>query len=256
VLPGPGGKDLLVTTDMMIEDVHFRRADPPGVVGYRALGRGLSDIAAMGGSPRWCLLSLALAPWTSTAWIKRFFDGLLALAKRHRTLLVGGDISHSRQATADIVVMGEAPRGKALLRSRARPGDGIYVSGVLGGAPIKFEPRIELGRFLRARATACMDLSDGLSLDLHRLCAESGVSAVIDRPLPVAHGATMEQALHAGEDYELLFTARRELPRFHRGLPITRVGTIVRGPAGRIELFGRPHLPRGYDHLKRSPKRP
>jgi thiamine-monophosphate kinase len=252
VLPGGRGNDLLVTTDMLIEDVHFRRPDPPALLGHRALARGLSDIAAMGGTPRWCLLSLALAPWCTTAWTRRFFEGLLALARQHRTKLVGGDTSHANQLTADIIVMGQTPHGEALLRSGARPGDGIYVSGVLGGAPKKFEPRLALGRFLRPRATACMDLSDGLSLDLHRLCLESRTAAVIDRPLPVAPGATLEQAMHHGEDYELLFTARTAPPRSHKGVPITRAGTIVRGPAGRIELFGQRHVPRGYDHLNRS----
>ena len=255
VLPGGRGRDLLVTTDMLIEDVHFRRADPPALVGHKALARGLSDIAAMGVTPRWCLLSLAVPAWAPPAWTKRFMTGLLDLAKLHRTALVGGDTSHASAAAADIVVIGEVPHGEELRRSGARPGDGIYVSGALGGAgvrnyaPVKIEPRLALGRFLRGRATACMDLTDGLSLDLHRLCLESGVAAAIDRPLPSAPGATLEQAMHAGEDYELLFTAHREPPRSHRGLPITRVGSIARGPAGRLELFGRRHSPRGYDHL-------
>ena len=256
VLPGGRGNDLLVTTDMLIEDVHFRRTDAAALVGHQALARGLSDIAAMGGQPRWCLLSLALPEWATPAWIKRFFAGLLALAKTHRTTLVGGDTSHARQATADIVVIGEAPHGEELRREGARPGDGIYVSGRLGAAgvrqyaAVKIEPRLGLGRFLRSRATACMDITDGLSLDLHRLCLESRAAAVIDRPLPVAAGATLEQALHAGEDYELLFTARSEPPRSHRGVPLTRIGSIVKGPAGRIELFGDRHTPRGYDHLR------
>ena len=256
VLPGGRGNDLLITTDMLIEDVHFRRADPPALVGHRALARGLSDIAAMGGVPRWCLLSLAVPEWAKPAWIKRFFTGLLALAKQHRTLLVGGDTSHARQAAADIVVVGEVPHGEELRRGGARPGDGIYVSGALGGAgarayaPVKIEPRLPLGRFLRGRATACMDITDGLSLDLRRLCTESRAAALIDRPLPVAHGATLEQALYAGDDYELLFTAPEDPPRSHRGVPITRIGSIVRGPAGRIELFGQRHAPKGYDHLR------
>ena len=255
VLPGRRGNDMLVTTDMLIEDVHFRRTDPPALVGHRALARGLSDIAAMGGVPRWCLLSLAVPEWASTAWTKRFFTGLVDLARIHKTHLVGGDTSHAKQAAADIVVIGEAPQGEALRRNGANVGDGIYVSGALGGAgarnyaPVKVEPRLMLGRFLRKRATACMDVTDGLSLDLHRLCVESGVAAVIDHPLPVAHGATLEQALYAGDDYELLFTTREELPRSYRGLPLTRVGSIVKGSAGRIGLFGLRHTPKGYDHL-------
>ena len=117
VLPGGRGNDLLITTDMLIEDVHFRRADPPALVGHRALARGLSDIAAMGGVPRWCLLSLAVPAWAKPAWIKRFFTGLLALAKQHRTLLVGGDTSHARQAAADIVVVA----GPGVLDARRLP---------------------------------------------------------------------------------------------------------------------------------------
>lgn len=260
ILPGGRGQELLVTTDMLIEDVHFRRGHKPELIGHKALGRGLSDIAAMGGTPRWCLLSLALPPWASTAWTRRFYNGLLALAKRHRTKLVGGDLAHSDRLMADIVVIGEAPRSAILRRDGARPGDGIYVTGVLGAAgvrnyaPTLFEPRIATGRFLHGRASACMDLTDGLALDLHRLCLESKAAAVIDRPLPVAHGATLTQALEAGEDYELLFTAPAEPPRSHRGLPITRIGTIVRGRAGTLELFGRRLAPKGYDHFRKQTK--
>lgn len=256
ILPGGRGLELLVTTDLLIEDVHFRRAHRPELVGHKALGRGLSDIAAMGGTPRWCLLSLALPPWATAAWTKRFYNGLLALAARHRTKLAGGDLAHSNRLTADIVVIGEAPREAILRRSGARRGDGIYVTGVLGGAgvrnyaPTPFEPRLATGRFLRGRASACMDLTDGLALDLHRLCLESKLAAVIDRPLPVANGATLTQVLEAGEDYELLFTAPAEPPRSHRGLPITRIGTMVRGKPGNLELFGRRLTPRGYDHLQ------
>lgn len=257
--PGGRGRELLVTTDLLIEGVHFRRTHQPELVGHKALGRGLSDIAAMGATPRWCLLSLALPPWATTAWTKRFYSGLLALAKRHRTKLVGGDLAHSNRLTADIVVIGEAPRTAILRRDGARPGDGIYVTGVLGAAgvanyaPTLFEPRLVTGRFLAGlRATACMDLTDGLALDLHRLCLESKAGAVIDRPLPVAHGATLTQALEAGEDYELLFTASAEPPRSHRGLPITRIGTIVSGRPGTLELFGRRLAPKGYDHFKKK----
>jgi len=255
ILPGGRGNDLVITTDMMLEAVHFGRADPPALVGNRTLARGLSDIAAMGARPRWCLLSLAVPEWATEAWTKSFYEGLLLLAKQHRTHLVGGDLSHARAAAADIVVIGEAPRGAALLRSGARPGDGIYVSGALGAAGARkyaaaqVEPRLALGRWLRGTASACMDITDGLSLDLHRLCLASRVSAAIDRPLPVAPGATFEHALSAGDDYELLFTAPGRIAARHRGLALTRIGTITRGAPGRIELFGKPHSPRGYDHL-------
>jgi thiamine-monophosphate kinase len=243
-----GREDLLVTTDFLIENVHFLRNLPPETVGHRALARGLSDIAAMGGVPRWCLVSLALADWADTGWVRRFYRGLKKLARRFRCDLVGGDLSHASAVAIDIVVIGETPRGAALRRSTAHPGDAIYVSGGLGGQPSLPEPRVNLGRFLRSRATACMDLSDGLSIDLHRLCVESRVAAVIDHPLPVAPGATLEDALHRGEDYELLFTARRSFTS-HRGLPLTRIGSIVKGPPGRVSLFGLPLEPLGYDHF-------
>jgi thiamine-monophosphate kinase len=233
----------LVTTDMFIEDIHFLRSLPPETCGYRALARGLSDIAAMGGDPRWCLLSLALADWCGERWVRGFYRGLLKLAEKFAVKLVGGDLSHSNRVTADIVVIGFAPKGKALRRDGARVGDGIYVSGALGGRPVLPEPRIAFGKKLRGRASACMDLSDGLSLDLKRLCEASGVAAVIDLPLPVAPGATIEQALHAGEDYELLYTA----PRKAGG---TRIGTIVRGKPGRVEFFGRKLAAKGYDHFR------
>jgi len=258
--PRGSSEDLLFTTDLFIEDVHFRRSTHrPEDAGWKALARGLSDIAAMGGEPRFCLLSLALAPWTDTRWLDRFYTGLL----RHGVALAGGDLGHAEQLACDIVVCGSVPRGKALRRDGARPGDGIYVSGRLGGSAfglvngrgaawkrhVRPEPRLALGRYLRDRATAAMDLSDGLSLDLHRLCAASGVAAEIVAP-PVFRGATLEQALHGGEDYELLFTARGPVRAKFEGLQLTRIGTIRKGRAGEVRLDGAPLPALGYDHLR------
>ena len=243
-----GREDLLITTDFLIENVHFLRKHAPSDVGHKALARGLSDIAAMGAAPRWFLVSLSLSEWATPQWVRRFYQGMGKLARRFDCELVGGDLSHSKQLTVDIVALGAAPRGTALRRSTAKPGDGIYVSGALGGQPFLPEPRVPLGRFLRTRATACMDLSDGLSIDLHRLCLESGVAACIDRPLPVVHGATLDDALHRGEDYELLFTSRRRLTTYKK-LPLTRVGTIEAGRPGRVTFFGLPLKPQGYDHF-------
>jgi thiamine-monophosphate kinase len=256
--------DLLFTTDLFVEDVHFRRATHrPEDAGWKCLARGLSDIAAMGGTPRFCLLSLALAPWTDQRWIDRFYSGLLRLADREGAPLIGGDLGRSDKLTADIIVCGAVPRGKALRRDRARPGDSIYVSGRLGGSALGLttgkglawkrhlrpEPRLALGRFLRDRATAAMDLSDGLSLDLRRLCAASGVSAEIAPP-PRFPGATLEHALHGGEDYELLFTARGPIPPAFEGIPLSRIGTIRKGTPGAVSLDGHPLPALGYDHLK------
>lgn len=255
----PGGReDLLFTTDLLIENVHFRReTHRAGEIGWKALARGLSDIAAMGGEPKFCLISLALAPWSDAAWVSRFYRGLLELAAREKAPLMGGDLGHADKLMCDIVVVGAVPRGKALRRDGARAGDAIYVSGRLGkGAAwkrhVKPEPRLALGRFLRdpLRATAAMDLSDGLSLDLRRLCLASKLSAEITAP-PLYRGRTKEQALHGGEDYELLFTARpmTRVPPEFRGLPLTRIGTMRKGPPGTVYLDGAPLAPRGYDHF-------
>lgn len=242
------GEDLLFTTDQMIEDVHFTRAKglSAASIGERALARSLSDIAAMGGEPRFCLVALAV-PAQHETWIDEFFRGLLRLAKRTKTVLAGGDLAHAEKIYCDVMVCGSAPRGKALRRDGARPGDLLFVSGRLGKSwtrPIR--PRLALGQTLRGRATSCIDLSDGLSLDLHRLCAASGVAAEIDR-VPVAAGATLDRALHGGEDYELLFTlpANRRAPR-----GTTRIGRIVRGAAGAVKLEGCLLEPRGYDHFR------
>src|SRR6478736_3202462 len=129
------GYELLVTTDLCLENVHFRRAwHPPTAVGHRCLTRGLSDIAAMGGEPLACFLSLGLPADLPHAWIKGFLRGLLALARRYKVQLAGGDISSAPQITADIIVTGQVPSGTAILRSGASPGDRIYVTGALGGS--------------------------------------------------------------------------------------------------------------------------
>jgi thiamine-monophosphate kinase len=255
--PRGAREDLLFTTDMMLEGVHFRRnTHPADAVGWKALARGLSDIAAMGGEPRFCLVSLALAPWTNERWVDDFYGGLLRLARRTKTTLAGGDLGHAGRLACDIVVCGAVPRGKALRRNGARPGDTIYVSGRLGGASLGLatragaawkkhaypQPRLEFGRSLRGRATAAIDISDGLALDLHRLCLASGVAAELDK-IPAYPGATREQALAGGDDYEVLFTARVAAP----GIAI---GRIVKGKAGALSLDGEPLAPTGYDHFR------
>ena len=135
--PRGASEDLVFTTDMLIEDVHFRRGTHRAAdVGWKALARGLSDIAAMGAEPRFCLLSLALTPWADARWVDRFYDGLLLLAAREQTALLGGDLAQSDRMMCDIVVCGAVARGKALRRDGAREGDAIYVSGKLGGSII------------------------------------------------------------------------------------------------------------------------
>jgi len=266
--PRNSREDLLFTTDLLIEDTHFRRAThSAGDIGWKALARGLSDIAAMGGEPRFCLVSLALAPWCDAAWVDGFFRGLLRLAGRTGTPLAGGDLSHGASLACDVVVAGAVPRSRALRRDGARTGDAIYVSGALGGSALGMaagrgkawrrhlrpQPRLALGRFLRetVHATAAMDLSDGLSLDLARLCRASGLGAEIAAP-PVWRGATLAQALHGGEDYELLFTAppRAPVPIAFEGIPLTRIGVMCRQSPGKVTMEGKPLAPGGYDHFR------
>ena len=261
-------QDLLFTTDMLVEGTHFQRVThTSGQIGWKALARGLSDIAAMGGEPRFCLVSLALAPWCDAVWVKGFFRGLLLLAGRTGTVLAGGDLSHGKQVACDVTACGAVPRGRALRRDGARAGDAIYVSGSLGGSALGLatgwgqawrrhlrpEPRLALARFLRetVRATSAMDLSDGLSLDLARLCKASGLGAEIGQP-PVWKGATLLQALHGGEDYELLFTAppRQRVPAAFEDVPLTRIGVMRRQNPGEVTIAGKPLAALGYDHFR------
>jgi thiamine-monophosphate kinase len=280
------GSELLVTTDLCIENVHFRRAwHPAAAVGHRCITRGLSDIAAMGGQPLACFLSLGLPEDLPQSWVNGFLRGLLAQARRFRLPLAGGDISSARQITADIVVTGQVPAGTAVLRSGARPGDRIYVTGSLGGSAATLKqlfagkkikptrsnthfyptPRIAAGAWLRARAlaTAMIDLSDGLSVDLAHICEESRVAAIVEAiKIPISRGADLELALHGGEDYELLFTVprRAKVPARIAGITVTEIGEIRnRGDySSAIQILGhngrvRPLPQRGWEHFaKRS----
>jgi len=246
VIPSPTGQDLLLKADLSIEGVHFTREKSAEEIGARAVARSLSDIAAMGGTPLYCLISLALAPWTNAQWIDGFYRGVYKLLRKGKTSLAGGDISHADQLICDVVLCGSVAKGKALLRSGARVGDALYVSGPLGGWRNKrgIVPRLEFGRKLLGLATACMDISDGLALDLHRMCKSSGVAAELDN-LPLLKGATLDQALHDGEDYELLYTVP---PRTKA--PGIRIGSITKGKPGSVRFQGRVVRPIGYDHTR------
>ncbi len=244
--PRGAREDILLTTDLMIEGVHFRKGASPAFLGHKSLARGLSDIAAMGGEPKLCLVSLAI-PKTWQRNVDEFYRGLLWLARQSNTQLAGGDTSRADRIAIDIIVCGAVKRGMALRRDGAAPGESIYVSGALGrsaarGYRLRPVPRLELGRSLRGRASACMDLSDALSIDLYRMCEASGVSARLT-DVPVASGATLEQALHGGEDYELLYTGPAGLP----GIVIGRVTSL--DPAALITFRDCPLLPRGHDHF-------
>ena len=271
ILRPPAGCDVLVTTDLSLEGRHFRREwHTAESVGHRCLARGLSDLAAMGATPMAAFLSLAMPGRLPRGWVDRFFTGLLALAERHHVKLAGGDTaeSPSEMILADIVLVGSAPAGRALRRHGAKVGDRLYCTGALGGAATELEalragrgrrarngstdehpqtfpePRIAVGQALlrRGLATACLDVSDGLSSDLAHLCRESGVAAELDAAsLPIhalaarlAGEAALQAALHGGEDYELLFTARAgvRVPRRIAGVAVTPIGRVVRRKRG------------------------
>ncbi len=280
VLSLPRGHEALVTTDFSLEGVHFRREwHPPDSVGHRCLARGLSDIAAMGGIPRWAFLSLALPPDLPQSWVDKFITGLLKLAARFSVSLAGGDTAQSPGGIlADIVVLGSVPAGKAVLRSGARPGDFIYVTGTLGSAvaalnqlrdgknlrprshPEHFYPgpRVAVGQVLREKklASAMIDISDGLSTDLGHICEESGTGAVVyAEALPAAIGKDgLTLALHGGDEYELLFTApsRREIPKQIAGVPVTRIGEVLRGKQMTLATADgktQPLEPAGWEHF-------
>lgn len=271
--PRGSADDLLFTTDLLVEGTHFlRETHKPAEVARKALTRSLSDIAAMGGEPRFCLTSVCLPKWASRkqgkqSWSDKFFTALAEAAANAGAVLAGGDLSHGEIFACDVTLCGAVPRGTALRRDGARPGNEIYVSGVLGGSALGLklgkgkawkrhlnpEARLSLGRYLRKelRATAAMDVSDGLSLDLRRLCLASGVSAAITDP-PCFPGASAEEALHGGEEYELLFTVRQgtRVPTRFEGIPLTRIGAISKGTAGEILYHGEALPALGYDHFQ------
>jgi thiamine-monophosphate kinase len=282
VLRVPAGHDTVVTTDFTLERRHFRRDwHSPESAGHRCLARGLSDVAAMGAKPIAAFLSLALPAEYEVPWLDRFLHGLTALAERHGVVLAGGDTAQAPgpEVLADIVCVGSVRRGRALLRSGARVGDRIYVTGTLGGAaaelaalaagalcatedrgggqPQSFpQPRVAAGRALAGRrlATSCMDLSDGISSDLAQLCRASGCDAELNlQALPLGVGATLAQALGGGEDYELLFTAAAgtRIPRRIGGVGVTAVGTMVarRGDDVAVWADGQRLEASGWEHL-------
>lgn len=281
VLRLPVGNDILVTTDFSLEEVHFkRRWHPPESVGHRCLARGLSDIAAMGGAPLLAFLSLALPNNLPQKWIDGFMRGFLALARRFSVSLAGGDTTQSPGGVlADIVVLGSVPRGTAVLRSGARPGDSLYVTGELGSSARVLSrlaagmlkkpnarqhmahffppPRVEIGKLLRENrlASAMIDISDGLSTDLGHICEESRVGArIFAEKIPAAGGiGNLNFALHGGEDYELLFAARGEIPARLAGVRMTHIGNVTRGRGVvLVEGGSERELPAGgWEHLAR-----
>lgn len=270
--PRPG-MQLAVSSDMLVEGRHFLSTVDPQRLGHKALAVNLSDLAACGAQPLAFTLSLAL-PQPDEAWLAGFARGMFALADAHACELVGGDTTRG-PLNICITVFGEVAQGRALLRSGARPGDDLYVSGTLGDARVALEvfrgtlglpceafeaararmetpmPRVALGQALRGIASAAIDISDGLAGDLRHLLGCSGVGATIeaDAAVPLlACGEHVDEALRlefvvsGGDDYELLFTAplamREEVRRaaYEADTRVTRIGRIEGEPGLRVVL--------------------
>jgi thiamine-monophosphate kinase len=270
------GAVLAVATDMLLEGRHFAKGAEPRALGHKALAVNLSDMAAMGATPRWATLALAL-PHANEDWIAAFADGFYALAERFDVDLIGGDTTRG-PLTICVAILGEVPAGLALMRSGARPDDDIWVSGELGGAAYALhdagnaaaasrlhqpEPRVELGEKLRGIAHAAIDVSDGFAQDLGHILERSGVGAVVHYALlpkfPCGDAQLQRRCVLAGgDDYELLFTApqsaRRELEVLSAALrlALTRVGSIRSGEAKLqlLDALGKSMAAgRGFDHF-------
>ncbi|HEV2290196.1 MAG TPA: thiamine-phosphate kinase [Candidatus Acidoferrales bacterium] len=265
----PSGKtDWVLSCDSSLEGIHFLDSvHPPESIGYKSLARAVSDLAAMGARPRYFLLALALPSQKTHDWLARFARGMARAARESRIRLVGGDISKTQRVAISITVLGEIAHGKAVTRAGARPGDLLYVSGRLGAAQLGLEivlrglsrrpslkkhlrphfyPRIplDLAESLARDSipSAMMDISDGLSTDLARLCAASGVGARLWAPqIPTVRVpqllkrtslTPLELALHGGDDYGLLFTVPpKSLSRLRRLAAmqqITKIGEVTR----------------------------
>lgn len=266
VLKGPGAQRWLLASDMLVEGVHFRRSQVPARwVGWKALACNISDIAAMGGRPHSAVVSLGLPARTPLAWIDELYAGLARCARRFGMAIVGGDTNRAPVAVIDVAILGTAKASQVVLRSGARPGDQVFVTGRLGGSlesgrHARFMPRVAQSQWLvrHLKPTAMMDLSDGLASDLWQLARASRVGFQIDaRAIPASRGCTMRQALMDGEDFELVWTLpanlARRAPANIGGVPVTRIGQVVSRGAG-VNMIGTNGcitqiIPKGFKHF-------
>lgn len=250
----------LFKTDCVIEGVHFTRDADAKRVGWKALCRAISDIAAMAGEPAEALVTIALPRDLRLQWLDAFYSGLRKASRRFHVAIVGGETARSPGPIfINVALTGTVERRLCTSRSGGKPGDAIFVTGLLGGSiagrHLDFVPRIEEARWLATHfhPHAMMDLSDGLGADLPRLAAESGCGFRLAPGLiPRSRGVSIEQAISDGEDYELLFVVaptavarlepawRRKFPR----LPLTRVGELIHPSSTR-----KPTPVRGFDHF-------
>lgn len=237
----PDGCELAITTDTLVNGVHFHHDAPVYDIGYKALAVNLSDLAAMGAYPKWILLALTL-PTRDTAWLEKFSAGLFDLAQKYSVQLIGGDLTRG-PLTISIQAIGIVPKGLALKRSGAKPGDLIYVTGTLGDAALsKYTllptPQVQVGIALRGLASAAIDVSDGIAADIQHIMEMSHVGAKINVDLlPLsAELSSLEKnealnfALNGGDDYQLCFTVPADKVNQLNISNITQIGIITAEP--------------------------
>jgi thiamine-monophosphate kinase len=278
----PGTGETVLTTDALVEGTHFLLSTTSARdLGYKAVVTSVSDVAAMAASPRFALCALALSGAIDAAWTMELFGGMREACDEYAVSMVGGNLARASQIVVTVTVTGEVAPGRALTRSGARVGDVVAVTGSLGaaaaglrvarrgGAPTEQERRLlralfrpvarvgEAGVLARCGASALIDVSDGLNLDLSRLLLASGVGGQIaTAAVPVSEGATIEEALAGGEDYELVVTlppgsfdqARDEL-RETFGVSLTKLGDIVEGSGLVEQTTGTAIEASGWDHF-------
>jgi thiamine-monophosphate kinase len=277
VLDIPQGYSLVFCADLVVENTHFiRDLHPPASIGFKAVASNVSDVAAMGGIATHFLISLAAPGDLDWAWFDEFFNGIESACSQFDVALAGGDSSSSDRIFVDVSMVGRVRSGRAVRRSGAKVGDGVYVTGTLGSSALGLErlksgntkdpavkrhlfpeARHKIGVVVADKAHAMIDVSDGLSTDLTHLLEESKVSARIYKDLlPIWPGAEDHHALHGGEEYELIIVAP-ELPKMIEGIPLTRIGEIIEsGMQHQAFLMDGAHEsvlhPRGWQHFGSS----
>lgn len=264
VVPLDAKRYLLLTTDMLIEGGHFTLKAAPRAIGHKALACSISDIAAMGGAPRYALVSLGVSPGLPVAFIRGIYEGMHQLAKQYNVAIVGGDTIKSDKLVINVALTGEADKKDIVYRSGARVGDHIFVTGALGkslptGWHLKFMPRVKESQYLirHAKPNAMIDISDGLAADLGHILEQSKVGAVLDKEnIPRRAGASLREALYNGEDFELLFTVsvrqaavlskQKKIRVYPIGKIVERAwGLRIEDNAGKVQRI----IPHGYTHF-------
>lgn len=266
-LPG-SGFDQVFTTDPVIEGMHFNAGEIPARIGNKAAGRVLSDIAAMGAQPQWLLINVVATPDQNVGDLEQIYEGIGALCRRFGATVIGGDLAQGPCLELHVFGTGMVPSGKALLRSGARPGDSIFVTGPLGcsraGKHLDFSPRVEEGVFLRDSGVvhAMMDISDGLATDLRHILERSGTGALLEADR-IPRVGSLENALYDGEDFELLFTvAAADAPLLARGfserfgMQLAQIGAVadaagglrLRHPDGSLQWLEK----KAYEHFRQA----